>query len=202
MANQPRPKAKRSRALGIALTPKCVRYLENRPYPPGVHGRARKSTSDYKVRLLEKQRLRAQYDISEKTMRRTYEAANKATAMTGERMVQLLEKRLDATVLRSGFARTIYQARQTVTHRHVLVNGSRVDRPGYVLRPGDVVSIAPRSRPKEPFLVAAAGAHSTTPPAYLDVRIADLTATLLREPSRAEVPVICDEQLVVEFYAR
>lgn len=202
MTNQPRPKARRSRALGIALTPKCVRYLENRPYPPGVHGRARKSTSDYKVRLLEKQRLRAQYDISEKTMRRTYEAANRATAMTGERMVQLLEKRLDATVLRSGFARTIYQARQTVTHRHVLVNGGRVDRPGYVLRPGDVVSIAPRSRQKEPFLVAAAGAHSTNPPAYLEVRVADLTATLLREPSRAEVPVICDEQLVVEFYAR
>lgn len=202
MANQSRPKAKRSRALGIALTPKCVKYLENRPYPPGVHGRARKSTSDYKVRLMEKQRLRAQYDISEKTMRRTFEAANRSTAMTGEKIVQLLEKRLDATVLRSGFARTIYQARQTVTHRHVLVNGSRVDRPGYILRPGDIVSIAPKSKQKDLFLVAAAGAHSTNPPAYLEVQIADLTATLLREPARSEVPVICDEQLVVEFYAR
>jgi small subunit ribosomal protein S4 len=202
VANTSRPKAKRSRALGIALTPKCVKYLENRPYPPGVHGRARKSTSDYKVRLMEKQRLRAQYDISEKAMRRAFDAANRSISRTGERLVASLESRLDATVLRSGFARTIYQARQNVVHRHVLVNGRRVDRPGYLLKPGDIVSIAPKSATKDPFLIAAAGAHSTNPPAYLDVDIARLVTTVLREPERHEIPVICNEQLVVEFYAR
>ncbi len=202
MANQPRPKVKRSRALGIALTPKCAKYLELRPFPPGQHGRARKSTSDYKVRLLEKQRLRAQYDISEKAMRRAYDDAHRSAARTGERLVIILESRLDATVLRAGFARTIYQARQNVVHRHVLVNGKRVDRPGYRLVPGDTVSIAPKSRDKYPFQVAAAGGHPQTPPGYLDVRLGELAATLTREPIRTEIPVICQEQLVVEFYAR
>jgi small subunit ribosomal protein S4 len=202
VANSSRPKAKRSRALGIALTPKCVRYLENRPYPPGVHGRARKSTSDYKVRLLEKQRLRAQYDISEKALRRAFAEAARSTSRTGEALVVALESRLDATVLRAGFARTIYQARQTVVHRHVVVNGRRVDRPGYRLRPGDTVEIAERSRAKAPFVLAAAGAHTQTPPAYLDVRLSALRAVVLRPAQRSEVPVICQEQLVVEFYAR
>jgi small subunit ribosomal protein S4 len=202
VANSSRPKAKRSRALGTALTPKCVRYLENRPYPPGVHGRGRKTTSDYKVRLLEKQRLRAQYDVSEKALRRAFAEAVKRPELTGEALVIALETRLDATVLRAGFARTIYQARQTVVHRHVTVNGQRVDRPGYRLRPGDVVAIAPRSRDKTPFALAAAGGHPQTPPAYLQVELAQLQAMLTRMPSRTEIPVICQEQLVVEFYAR
>jgi small subunit ribosomal protein S4 len=202
MANQPRPKAKRSRALGIALTPKCQKYLENRPYPPGPHGRSRKSTSDYKVRLMEKQRLRAQYNISEKAMRRAFDLANKKQGRTGEVLVASLESRLDATVLRSGFARTIYQARQVVGHQHVHVNGRRVDRPGYLLSPGDVVSIAPGSRDKAPFQLAAAGAHTQIPPGYLSVQLAELTAVVLRPPVRNEIPVICEEQLVVEFYAR
>ncbi|WP_456936129.1 30S ribosomal protein S4 [Geodermatophilus sp. SYSU D00684] len=104
-------------------------------------------------------------------------------------------------VLRAGFARTIYQARQFVTHRHVLVNGRRVDRPSYRLRPGDWISIAERSRTREPFQVAAAGAHATAP-AYLEVRLADLAARVERVPAREEVPVVCEEQLVVEYYSR
>lgn len=82
--NQSRPKVKKSRALGIALTPKAVKYFEKRPYPPGQHGRGRKQTSDYKVRLLEKQRLRAQYDISERQMARAYDRARKVEGKTGE----------------------------------------------------------------------------------------------------------------------
>ncbi len=117
MANQSRPKVKKSRALGIALTPKAVKYFEARPYPPGEHGRGRKQNSDYKVRLLEKQRLRAQYDISERQLVRAYERAAKTTMKTGEALLIELERRLDALVLRSGIARTIYQARQIVTHQ-------------------------------------------------------------------------------------
>ncbi|MGW0505997.1 30S ribosomal protein S4 [Micromonospora sp. NPDC003241] len=201
--NQSRPKIKRSRRLGIPLTPKCVRYFERRPYPPGVHGRARTKESDYKVRLLEKQRLKAQYDLREKQLRLAFERAVGRPGKTGEELVVDLETRLDALVLRAGLARTIYQARQAVTHGHVNVNGRRVDRPSARLRPGDVIAVREGSRAKTPFVVAAAGAHAperTAP--YLDVDLAGLTARLIRLPQRAEVPVLCDEQLVVEYYSR
>ncbi|RJK98146.1 30S ribosomal protein S4 [Vallicoccus soli] len=205
MANAPRPKVRRSRALGIALTPKCARHLDERPYPPGQHGRrVRRGQSDYAVRLLEKQRLRAQYDVSEKQLQRAYDAAHRAAGRTGEVLISDLETRLDALVLRSGFARTIYQARQAVVHRHVVVDGERVDRPSYRVRPGQVVQVAERSRAKDPFVVAAAGAHAGEggAPAYLKVDLPALTARLVRRPERPEVPVVCDEQLVVEHYAR
>lgn len=201
--NNPRPKAKLSRALGIPLTPKCVKYFEQRPYPPGDHGRARKSTSDYKVRLLEKQRLRYQYNISETQLARAFEKAHRGNAKTGETLVVSLETRLDALVLRSGFARTIYQARQAVVHRHITVNGIRVDKPSYQVKPEDIIAVAPASRNKTPFQVAAAGAHqlAVTPP-YLEVLLPQLHARLVRLPIREEVPVTCNEQLVVEYYSR
>ena len=203
MPNNSRPKVRLSRALGIPLTPKSVAYFERRPYPPGVHGRGRKTMSDYKVRLREKQRLRAQYDISEAQMARAFEAAHRSPAKTGEELLINLERRLDAVILRSGFARTIYQARQTVVHRHVAVNGQRVDRPSYKVRPGDVISIVEKSKSKTPFQVAAAGAHAPEHnAAYLSVRIADLEAEFVRLPKRSEIPVLCDEQLVVEYYSR
>jgi small subunit ribosomal protein S4 len=202
MANKPRPKARISRALGIALTPKSARYLERRPYPPGEHGRGRKQDSDYKLRLREKQRLRAQYDLGERQLRRAFDEARRRQTATGEELLRALETRLDATVLRAGFARTIYQARQFVTHQHILVNGRRVDRPSYRLRPGDVVSVAERSKQRLPFMEAAAGGHAGATPEYLDVNLPELTARLVRQPTRAEIPVICEEQLVVEFYSR
>ncbi|WP_019869985.1 30S ribosomal protein S4 [Salinispora oceanensis] len=201
--NQSRPKVKRSRALGIPLTPKCVRYFERRPFPPGQHGRSRKSTSDYKIRLLEKQRLKAQYDVNEGQLRRAFTRAAQLESKTGEALIIDLETRLDALVLRSGLARTIYQARQAVTHRHITVNGRRVDRPSARLRPGDVIAVAAGSRTKTPFVVAAAGAHATEKSApYLAADLADLTVRLLRLPLRSEVPVTCQEQLVVEYYSR
>jgi small subunit ribosomal protein S4 len=199
--NQSRPKVRRSRALGIPLTPKDVRYFERRPFPPGEHGRKRKTTSDYKTRLLEKQRLRAQYDVSETQLRSAFDRAKRGGGKTGEQLITQLESRLDATVLRAGFARTIYQARQVVSHQHVVVNGQRVDRPSCKVRPGDVVAIADKSKQKPPFQVAASGAHATAP-GYLDVSIADLVCRVLREPRRDEVPVVCEEQLVVEYYSR
>ena len=202
--SRPRPKVKRSRALGIPLTPKSVPYFERRPYPPGEHGRARRKETDYALQLKEKQRLRAQYNVSETQMRRTFAAAKRRTeGKTGSNLVSLLERRLDAIVLRSGIAKTIYQARQMVVHRHITVNGRRVDRPSYLVSVGDVVSVVERSRSKTPFLVAAEGANApATTPAYLSVNLAELTVELLAEPSRTLVPVICDEQLVVEFYSR
>ncbi|GAA2160690.1 30S ribosomal protein S4 [Actinomadura napierensis] len=200
--NNPRPKVRLSRALGIPLTPKSVKYFEARPYPPGMHGRARKQETDYKVRLREKQRLRAQYNIREAQLSNAFAKAAKAGGKTGEALLVDLERRLDALVLRAGFARTIYQARQFVVHRHILVNGRRVDRPSFRLRPGDVITVAERSRAMDAFQIAAAGGHTDSVPPYLDVRHDALAARLARLPERPEIPVICDEQLVVEHYSR
>ncbi|TDD62430.1 30S ribosomal protein S4, partial [Actinomadura rubrisoli] len=172
------------------------------PYPPGMHGRARKQESDYKVRLREKQRLRAQYNIREAQLRNAFAKAAKVEGKTGEVLIVDLERRLDALVLRAGFARTIYQARQFVVHRHVLVNGRRVDRPSFRLRPDDVITIADRSRSMVPFQIAAGGGHTENVPPYLEVRHDALAARLARLPERSEIPVICDEQLVVEHYSR
>ncbi|MFD1719174.1 30S ribosomal protein S4 [Georgenia deserti] len=195
-----------SRALGVALTPKAVKYFEKRPYGPGEHGRARRrQESDYAVRLKEKQRLRAQYGIREAQLQRVFDEARREQALTGESLVELLEMRLDALVLRSGFARTIAQARQAVVHRHILVDGKPVDRPSFRVKPGQVIQVKPRSQAMVPFQVAAAGAHRDVlpdVPGYLDVQIEKLRAELVRRPKRNEVPVTCNEQLVVEYYSR
>jgi small subunit ribosomal protein S4 len=195
-----------SRALGLALTPKAVKHFEKRPYPPGEHGRSRRRTeSDYAVRLREKQRLRAQYMLREKQLVTVYENARKKAGLTGEVMIEDLETRLDSLVLRAGFARTILQARQVVTHRHILVDGKIVDRPSFRVKPGQTLQIKPKSQPTTPFQVAAAGAHRDVLPAlpgYLDVQLEKLQATLVRRPKRSEVPIQCEVQLVVEFYAR
>jgi len=200
-----RSKSRLSRALGIPLTPKAARYLEKRPYPPGEHGRTRrKADSDYAVRLREKQRLRAQYGIREAQLRRVFEEARKASGRTGEALVELLEMRLDALVLRAGFARTTAQARQMVVHRHILVDGQLVDRPSFRVKPGQMIHVKPKSEDMDPFQVAAAGGHvDVLPPVpgYLEVELDKLQAVLTRRPKRDEVPVTCDVQLVVEYYA-
>ena len=191
-----------SRALGIPLTPKAARYLERRPYPPGQHGRARRRTSDYKLQLLEKQRLRAQYDLSEAQLRLALARALRSGGNSGEALVVDLETRLDALVLRAGFGRSIYQARQAVSHGHITVDGRRVDRPSFQVHPGDVIEVAAGSRAKTPFVIAAAGVHAGAVPPYLDIDLEALRARLVRLPARAEIPVICDERLVIEFYSR
>ena len=179
--------------------------MEKRPYAPGEHGRTkRKQDSDYAVRLREKQRLRAQYGIREKQLKIAYVEAKRTAGQTGENLVELLEMRLDALVLRAGFARTITQARQFVVHRHILVDGQLVDRPSFRVKPGQLVHVKARSEGTEPFQVAAAGGHvDVLPkvPGYLEVELDKLQATLIRRPKRAEVPVTCDVQLVVEYYA-
>lgn len=204
--NRSRKQVRESRALGLALTPKAVRYFEKRPYGPGEHGRTRRrQDSDYAVRLKEKQRLRAQYNIREAQMRRAYLEAKRTEGQTGKNMVELLETRLDALVLRAGFARTIAQARQMVVHRHIMVDGVRVDRPSFLVKPGQLIHVHPKAEKTAPFQAAAAGEHQAVlpeVPAYLNVEIEKLHAKLERKPKREEIPVICDEQLVVEYYSR
>ncbi|MBQ3308569.1 MAG: 30S ribosomal protein S4 [Aeriscardovia sp.] len=195
-----------SRALGIALTPKAQRLFEKRPYAPGEHGRNRRRTeSDYAVRLREKQRLRAQYGVSEKQMRAVYERATRAAGQTGNTMIVDLETRLDALVLRAGIARTIAQARQFVVHRHIMVDGNIVDRPSFKVKVGQTIQVKPKSQTMVPFQIAAEGTHRDVLPAvpgYLDVDLAQLKATLTRRPEATEVPIQINIQYVVEYYAR
>jgi small subunit ribosomal protein S4 len=194
------PKVKIARALGIPLTPKAARIMERRPNPPGQHGAAtRRKVSEYKKQLVEKQRLRAQYNVSERQLRNTFAQAIRQTGNTGVRLLQLLELRLDAVVLRAGFVRTIYAARQAVTHGHFLVNGKKVDRPAYRLQPGDVITLAERSRDMIAF---TAPLENARPPAYLQLDRDKRSARVNEIPEREQIPVQCEASLIVEFYSR
>lgn len=197
------PKVRVSRALGVPLTPKAARIMENKSYPPGQHGpntRRRRRVEGFKAQLLEKQRLRAQYNVHERQMKTYFKRALRARGNTGDVLVACLETRLDAVVLRSGFARTIYAARQYVNHGHIQVNGEKVDRPGYTVRPGDVVAVRQESRKILCFREALDS--GVNPPDYLSVDKDELTSRLERIPVRDEVPVICDVQKIIEFYSR
>ena len=206
MTKRSEAKYKIDRRMGQNIWGRPKSPVNRREYGPGQHGRARrKQDSDYAVRLKEKQRLRAQYNIREAQMRRYFEEAKRTAGLTGENLVELLEQRLDALVLRAGFARTIQQARQLVVHRHIMVDGKRVDVPSFRVKEGQMIHVHERSEKMVPFQLAAAGAHQQVLPAtpgYLTVEIDKLRATLTRRPKRSEVPVTCEEQLVVEYYAR
>ena len=194
------PKVKIARALGIPLTPKAARIMERRPNPPGQHGAAtRRKVSEYKKQLVEKQRLRAQYNVSERQLRNAFAQATRQTGNTGVRLLQLLEMRLDAVVLRAGFVRTIYAARQAVAHRHFQVNGGKVDRPSYRVQPGDVVSLAPRSRDMIAF---TAPLENARPPAYMQLDREKRSVRVSEIPERDQIPVQCEASLIVEFYSR
>ena len=195
------PKIKKARRLGVALSPKSEKYLERRPNPPGMHGpnRRRSKLSDYGRQLKEKQRLRYQYNVSEKQLRRVFERAVRKPGNTGEVMLQMLESRLDVVVLRAGMARSIYQARQMVSHAHFRVNGKKVNIPSYQLRVGDKVSVREKSKDMDCFVLAQQVAKT---PEYVTANDKELTAELNRLPTMEEIPVVCEISSVVEFYAR
>lgn len=196
-----RPKIKISRRLGIAITPKAHGYLEKRPFGPGQHGpnKRRSKMSDYGRQLIEKQKLRHQYNIREKQLTNYYKKALRKHGNPAENLIRILESRLDAAVLRGGFARTVYQARQLVGHGHFLVNGNKVDIPSYQLRVGDVISV----REKSTECSAIVGSiEAGNPPPYLNVNTKALTITVERICEREEVPVVCEMSQVVEYYSR
>ena len=178
---------------------------ERRPQPPGQHGVGRRpgKESDYGRQLSEKQRIRWYYDLTERQLRAAYDRAKRRPGRAGENVIAALESRLATVVLRAGFAASIYAARQFVNHGHVLVDGAKVDIPSYLVKPGQTVSIRPRSRRISAFVAAQEGVYADEhDAAYLDVQREHLSVTLLREPRRAEVPIGFNEQLLVEFYSR
>lgn len=197
------PKAKKSRRLGVAITPKSQKYLETRPGIPGQHGgrggRRPSKLSDYGRQLMEKQRIRFQYNVSEKQLRRAYDRASRAQGATPEVLVQLLETRLDAIVLRAGFARSIHAARQYVSHGHFLVNGKKVDIPSFQVKVGDEIVVREKSKSMDVFKHALTLAEKCE---YIATNDKDLSAKLSYLPTREEIPIVGDVATVVEFYSR
>ena len=152
------PRVKRMRALGLDLPGLSRKSMWDRPYPPGVHGpksARRRKMSDFKKQLLEKQKLRYNYGLNEGQFRRLYHEAVHSKEPSGDKLLELLERRLDNTVFRAGFAPTIPAARQLVCHGHFLVNGKRLDIPSYRVREGEVISLRERSQ----NLAAVEAAH-------------------------------------------
>ena len=149
MARYRGPKQKKARRFKEPIFG-ASKALERKPYGPGQHGRSRfQRKSEYAIQLEEKQKAKYTYGLLEKQFRNLYEAANAKEGVTGENLLQMLESRLDNTVFRMGFAKTRRQARQLVSHKHILVNGSTVNIPSYVVKPGDVLSLRPKSRDLE-----------------------------------------------------
>ena len=206
MASYHGPKARIQRRFGEVLIPrvKYQKILEKRPYPPGDHGKEKQyrsgRRSDFGLQLSEKQKLSFIYNIRETQMRRYFVKARKTPGATGTNLLILLERRLDNMVYRSGFAATIWAARQLVKHGHVLVDGQRVDLPSYSVVPGETLSVVEKMR-KNPHVVEAMEGTAFNLP-YLDVDTNAISSKLVHTPSLEEIPVPVQEQLVVEFYTR
>ncbi|AQS56100.1 30S ribosomal protein S4 [Novibacillus thermophilus] len=199
MARYTGPRWKLSRRLGISLSGTGKEL--KRPYPPGEHGATqRRKLSEYGLQLQEKQKLRHMYGLSEKQFRRTFEKAGKMTGVHGENFMILLECRLDNLVYRLGLARTRAQARQLVVHGHVTVNGKKVDRPSYQVKPNDVIGLREKSRNLD--IVKEALENRNFLPDYLSFDEEKKEGTLTRLPERAELPSEINETLIVEFYSR
>jgi small subunit ribosomal protein S4 len=199
------PKIKISRQLGIQLTPKADKYLKRRPYPPGQHGATKDKLgkwSDYKRHLMEKQRLRAQYNIGEKQAAGYIRKAIQKHGNPVDNIIRMFETRLDAVVHRAGLARTAYAARQMISHGHILINGRKMTIPSQHLEVNDVVSVKEKSRRIQPFVEAAEEMVAKPTLSYLERSREAMSARLLHLPKAEEVPVVCEIQLVIEYYSR
>ncbi len=189
------------RRVGAAICgrPNCP--ANKRPFPPGQHGRGRKRFSEYQMRLLEKQKLRAIYGVGERQMRRYYDRATRHIGVTGEVLIRQLETRLDTVTLRLGFALTTRQARQLVSHGHILVDGRRVNVPSAQVKVGQTIEVAPKAR--NFVAVHEALELSPDPPPYLYRNKEELQGTLSRLPERNEIPlpVEVEERLIIEYYS-
>ena len=192
------PAYKKSRRIGISAL-ETGKELVKKPYGPGQHGNGRKGKlSNYGVQLVEKQKLRFTYGISEKQLRKIFEKAGKLKGIHGENMFKLLESRLDNIVYRMGIASTRRAARQFVNHGHVAVNGVKVDIPSFQVKPGDVVSV--RENSKEHKAMKETLENITRNVDYVSFDKNKVEGTYIRYPERNELTSDINESLVVEFY--
>lgn len=196
-----RPRLKILRRLGTQLPGLSRKTADRRPTPPGQHGATsgRRRPSAYRKSLEEKQKVRLNYGITEKQMRRYMERARTMPGQTGVNLLTLLERRLDNVVFRLGFAPTIPAARQLVSHGHIAINGQRVDRPAYEVEVGEEIGLSERARTRlsgeelQPVLRL---------PSYLAREQNAASGRMIAPPSRTDVPFSVDEGMIVEFYSR
>ena len=212
MARYTGPVCKLCRREGVKLflkgdrcmTSKCA--VERRAYPPGEHGSLkggrRRKPSDYALQLREKQKIRRIYGVLERQFRRYFAEAERLPGVTGEIMLQLLERRLDNVVYRLGLADSRPQARQLVLHGHFAVNGRRMDVPSYIVRTGDTIAVRERSQALAYFKDAAKGLGRKRQPGWLTLDPKTLEGRVVAMPARSDVDVTLQEQLVVEYYSR
>lgn len=204
MSKRVNAKYKIDRRLGENLWGRPKSPVNRRQHPPGEHGQRRRKPSDFGTQLMAKQKLKGYYaNIGERQFRRYYQEASRRTGDTGENLVGLLERRLDAVVYRAKFVPTVFAARQFVSHGHILVNGKKVTIPSYQVREGDEIQIKEKSRELGLVLEALESPEREVPD-YLDIDYKALKATFVRTPKLADVPypVHMEPSLVVEFYSR
>lgn len=181
-------------------TDKCA--MERRAYAPGEAGRKRVKENEYLLQLREKQKTKRIYGVLEKQFRAYYDIASRKQGVTGENLLTILESRLDNVVYRLGFAKSRAEARQQVRHGHIHVNGLRVDIPSFRVRPGDLISVAPKAKEMLVIKSALISNERVQVPAWLEVDIEKLQGSVLSLPQRDQIDLDIREQLIVELYSK
>ena len=208
MARYTGPVCKLCRREGVKLFlkgDKCMAKctLERRSSRPGQHGSGRqRKPSGYALQLREKQKVRRTYGLLERQFRRTFDAAARRPGKTSENLIQILEMRLDNLVYRLGFADSRAQARQLVNHGHFAVNGRKTDIPSFIAKPNDVIAVRERSKNLEYFKTRALLLAQKGVPAWLSLDVDNMTGRVLSLPSRTDLELPFEEQMVVEYYQR
>jgi small subunit ribosomal protein S4 len=182
------------------MTAKCA--IDRRAYAPGQHGQARKKFSEYGVQLREKQKIRRIYGVLERQFRRYFAMADRKKGVTGDNLLQFLERRLDSVVFRLGFANSRNSARQLIQHNHFNVNGKRVNIPSYITKKGDVVAPASNKLEKAPIKKALETMKDKTLPQWLAYDVDKKQGLVQALPTREDINIPVQEQLVVELYSR
>ncbi|MGQ9823530.1 MAG: 30S ribosomal protein S4 [Desulfotomaculales bacterium] len=181
-------------------SPKCA--IERRSYAPGIHGQNRKKLSEYGIQLREKQKARRIYGVLETQFRNYFARAERMKGITGENLLQLLERRLDNVVYRLGLASSRAEARQLVKHGHFRVNGRKTTIPSCLLRAGDVVEVAEKSKESPKFAELLERAAEQTPPPWLEYDKERTAGRVLALPTREQIDVPVQEHLIVELYSK
>jgi len=202
MARYTGPRTRISRRFGIPIFGDS-KYLERRNYPPGVHGpKSRRKFSDYALGLIEKQKLRFYYGLQEKQFRNAYQRALRSRGITGEKLLQILETRLDNIVYQAGLGLTRSAARQFVGHGHIKINGKKVNIPSYSVKIGEIIEVKNSVGSKQLANKSLENSINRPFPDWIAIDRENLQVKLLRIPTRNEINPIANEQTVVEFYSR
>jgi small subunit ribosomal protein S4 len=196
------PTTRINRRFGMAIFP-ANKSFERRSYPPGQHGPSfRRKVSDYGEGLIEKQKLRMMYGLTEKQFRNMFERAKRKQGVTGEVFLTMLETRLDNVVYRLGLAKTRQAARQFVNHGHVIVNGTKTDIPSFQVSEGDEIGVREKTSSRQVATRNLEGSQYHPAPPWLEINIDSLQGTVSRFPQTDELEQSVNVQLVVEFYSR